>query len=152
MLDRSEQQSIRRKVWRERQWFFQYFWLLFQMCPVYLTPTPQIFQATRATPHILYNSGAEGKKCYWSRPLVEEGNSSHVVMLLPCRIGWPYILILSDKAMSHQSYLLVCCFLQLGIQIAQQFLCQQSCNSWCDVGTAFELFANHSLVTHTIFY
>ena len=30
---------------------------------------------------------------------MEEGNSSQVAMLLPHRIGWAYILILSDPAM-----------------------------------------------------
>lgn len=82
-----------------------------------------------------------------------EGNSSQADMFLISsqdRLGM-YFNSEASWQWSHQLYLLACCCLHLGTHMIQLSLYQQLCNWWCDVGTVFELFVNHSLATQFIF-
>lgn len=88
-------------------------------------------------------------KGYWRRPLRKACDSSQVTMLLPHRTDWACILTLSVPAMCTSVVPVGLLPLTAANPDYPLDPIQQPCNSWCDVGTAFEGLVNR-LATHAI--
>lgn len=146
MLDRSEQQAIRRKG----SGVFQFLDCCLR-CLQFLWPHElhAIFQAPGDTAHVVYLKSWR-RKGYWRRPLRKEGDSSQVAVLLPHRTDWACTLILSGPAMFTSVVPVGLLLLTAVNPDYPPDPVQESCNSWYDMGTVFEVFANIRLATHTL--